>query len=93
MRNLITATLAATVILSLMGTEPAWAQRGVFISPYGGGPYYYGEYHSKKPRHGYSGFHPGPYRLYCDYDRIPVRRCNRKGRCRVVKWIIKPYCY
>lgn len=65
------------------------------LGPYGynSGPYYYGEFHSKKPLHGYSGWHPGAHRLYCDYDRIPVRRCNRKGRCRVVKWIIRPYCY
>jgi hypothetical protein len=83
--------IAGIFLCSLVPSESAAAKRGLYR--YNGGIQYYGEYHSKKPVHGYSGFHPGPYRLYCDYDRIPVRKCNRNGRCRVVKWIIRPYCY
>lgn len=91
MRQFFSILFVAAIFCAAVSPEAMAARRGLY--PYGGGIYYYGEFHSKKPVHGYSGWHPGPYRLFCDYDRIPVRRCYRNGRCKVVKWIIRPYCY
>jgi hypothetical protein len=91
MRRFFILLLASAVLYPAVTSAPAEARRGLY--GYSGGIYYYGEYRSKKPVHGYSGWHPGPYRLYCDYDRIPVRKCFRNGRCKVVEWIIRPYCY
>ncbi len=51
------------------------------------------------PQRGYSGFVPsgGPRSVYCDYQRIPNRKCtvDRKGRerCRIVNWTLKQACY
>ena len=47
---------------------------------------------SKKPRRGYSGFYPGYPHLFCDYERHPVRSCDRRGRCKVTRWVMKEYC-
>lgn len=48
---------------------------------------------SRKPRRGYSGFYPGVPHLFCDYERHPVRSCDRRGRCKVTRWVMKEYCY
>jgi len=47
-------------------------------------------YNFKKPMHGYSG-HSGNY--YCDYQRLPQRRCDASGRnCKIVGWTLQQIC-
>jgi hypothetical protein len=46
-------------------------------------------YNFKKPMHGYSG-HSGNY--YCDYQRLPQRRCDANGRCKIVGWTLQQIC-
>jgi hypothetical protein len=45
----------------------------------------------KEMRHGYSG-QLGVGGLYCDYQRIPTHDCS-SGRCKVVSWTLKQFCY
>ncbi len=60
---------------------------------YRGDRRYEDEYITRGPRHGYSGWGNGPLLGYfCDYQRLPVRRCG-KGGCRVVAWRLRQYCY
>jgi hypothetical protein len=48
---------------------------------------------TRAPRHGYSGWARAPFSdYYCDYQRIPVRRCD-SGGCRAVAWRLRQYCY
>jgi hypothetical protein len=48
---------------------------------------------TRTPRRGYSGWARAPFNdYYCDYRRIPVRRCDN-GRCRAVAWELQQYCY
>jgi hypothetical protein len=56
------------------------------------------EHTTKGPVRGYSGFYRvGPRDYYCDYQRIPNRRCttDRKGheQCKIVSWELKQFCY
>ena len=47
-------------------------------------------YNFKKPMHGYSG-HSGNY--YCDYQRLPQRRCDASGNnCKIVGWTLQQIC-
>lgn len=50
-------------------------------------------YNFKKPMHGYSG-HSGNY--YCDYQRLPQRKCsidkNGNESCRIVGWTLREMC-
>ena len=47
-------------------------------------------YNFKKPMHGYSG-HAGNY--YCDYQRLPQRRCDASGTsCKIVGWTLQQIC-
>lgn len=48
------------------------------------------DYKFKKPMHGYSG-HSGNY--YCDYQRLPIRKCKSNGKCKVVGWKLRQSCY
>jgi len=48
---------------------------------------------TRRPPRGYTGWGSGPLRDYfCDFQRTPIRRCNN-GRCRVVAWEFRQYCY
>lgn len=48
---------------------------------------------TRAPRHGYSGWARAPFSdYYCDYQRIPIRRCDN-GNCRAVAWRLRQYCY
>jgi hypothetical protein len=50
-------------------------------------------YITREPRRGYTGWTRGPWPGYfCDYQRIPIRRCDN-GRCRAVAWETRQYCY
>lgn len=51
------------------------------------------DYKFKKPMHGYSG-HAGNY--YCDYQRLPERRCMVVGgveKCKIVGWTLREMCH
>ena len=47
-------------------------------------------YSFSKPMHGYSG-HAG--NSYCDYQRLPVRKCDASGQnCKIVSWTLQQIC-
>jgi hypothetical protein len=77
------ATLAA---VALFGGSSAYAGGGgkeVFVQ----------DYHFDKPMHGYSG-QSGNY--YCDYQRLPERKCFVDSRghetCKIVGWTLREMC-
>lgn len=51
------------------------------------------DYNFAKPMHGYSG-HSGNY--YCDYQRLPNRKCvvnaNGSESCKIVGWTLREMC-
>jgi hypothetical protein len=51
------------------------------------------DYQFSKPMHGYSG-HSGNY--YCDYQRLPNRKCvtnaNGSESCRIIGWTLREMC-
>jgi hypothetical protein len=51
------------------------------------------DYKFDKPMHGYSG-HSGNY--YCDYQRLPDRKCvvnaNGTETCKIVGWTLREMC-
>jgi hypothetical protein len=60
---------------------------------YRGDRRYEDEYTTPTPRQGYTGWGSGPLLGYfCDYQRTPIRRCEN-GRCQVVAWNLRQYCY
>ena len=86
-RNTFAIALAAAAVASaaLLAGTPAEARgKGVFVQ----------EYKFDKPMHGFSG-HSGNY--YCDYQRLPVRKCtvNRNGNesCTIVSWTLRQMCH
>jgi hypothetical protein len=78
----VTAAAGATVVLA---SNDAYAR--------GGKEHFVQDYKFNKPMHGYSG-RAGNY--YCDYVRIPDRKCAVVGgaeRCKVVGWTLRQTCY
>ena len=77
------ATFASAAFLAGAPAE-ARGGKGVFVQ----------EYKFDKPMHGYSG-HSGNY--YCDYQRLPVRKCSvdRSGNehCTIVSWTLRQMCH
>jgi hypothetical protein len=55
--------------------------------------FYVQDYQFAKPMHGYSG-HSGNY--YCDYQRLPTRKCvtnaNGTESCKIVGWTLREMC-
>ncbi|MCB1485484.1 MAG: hypothetical protein KDJ17_11400 [Hyphomicrobiaceae bacterium] len=79
------AIAAAIATVAGMSFAPTAAQAGR-----GGKQIYIQTYEFKKPMHGYSG-HSGNY--YCDYQRLPNRRCDANGRnCKIVSWTLQEIC-
>ncbi len=83
--NKMLTLAAALAAASAVITAPANAGNGkdVFVQ----------DYKFKKPLHGYSG-HAGNY--YCDYQRIPERRCVVVGgvdKCKIVGWTLREMCH
>jgi hypothetical protein len=81
------ATVAAIAGASLTLTSPAQAGgRGKEV--------YVQDYRFDRPMHGFSG-HSGAY--YCDYQRLPDRRCSvdRNGNesCKIVGWTLREMCH
>lgn len=59
----------------------------------GGKPHFVQDYQFSKPMHGYSG-RSGEF--YCDYVRLPNRKCVVSGgreSCKVVSWTLRQTCY
>lgn len=85
LRNTIALTAAAIASAAIFtGTAEAGGRgKEVFVQ----------EYKFDKPMHGYSG-HSGSY--YCDYQRLPVRKCSvdRGGNehCSIVGWKLRQMC-
>ena len=93
MKGLIAAVFSAVLLLPMLpsGADAQEYRPGYQID---NGPYVFSRTTvSKKPRRGYSGWYPGYPHLFCDYERHPVRSCDRRGRCKVTRWIMKEYCY
>jgi hypothetical protein len=59
----------------------------------GGKGVYVQDYQFAKPMHGYSG-QSGSY--YCDYQRLPNRKCfvsaGGKETCKIVSWTLREMC-
>lgn len=59
----------------------------------GGKDVFVQDYQFAKPMHGYSG-RSGSY--YCDYQRLPNRRCtinaNGTESCKIVGWTLREMC-
>ncbi|MGL4397999.1 MAG: hypothetical protein ACRCS9_15795 [Hyphomicrobium sp.] len=76
------ATLAGASVLASTTAE-ARGGKEVFVQ----------EYNFKRSMHGYSG-HSGNY--YCDYQRLPQRRCvitaNGGESCKIVGWTLRQMC-
>ena len=76
---------AAIATAALLTGSPANAR--------GGKDFYVQDYKFDKPMHGYSG-HSGNY--FCDYQRLPDRKCSvdRNGheQCVIVGWTLREMC-
>lgn len=79
----IAAVAAASAMIGATGAE-ARGGKEIFVQ----------DYQFKKPMHGYSG-RAGNY--YCDYVRLPERKCvvSAGGResCKIVGWTLRQTCY
>lgn len=86
-RNTFTIALGfAAISFAALGTATiaeAGRAKEVFVQ----------DYKFNKPMHGYSG-HSGNY--YCDYQRLPNRKCtlsaNGKETCKIVSWTLREMC-
>lgn len=80
----IRQTLAIAAAIATVAGITTSAQAG------SGRQLYIETYQFNKPMHGYSG-HSGNY--YCDYQRLPVRKCDSSGNnCRIVSWTLQQIC-
>lgn len=81
-RSAALATIATTALLSATAAN-ARGGKEVFVQ----------DYQFAKPMHGYSG-HSGNY--YCDYQRLPNRKCrvnaNGTESCKIVGWTLREMC-
>ena len=76
----ILAAVAGAALFAATGAEAGGRGRQIFEQ----------DYHFEKPMHGYSG-HAGNY--YCDYQRLPERKCDANGQnCKVVGWTLRELC-
>lgn len=94
--NIAKRTLVIAVALATVGTVltagEAEARSGRSSSEY-----VEWNFKTARPVHGYSGWAGAGSRQYCDYRRIPDRKCtylpNGESRCKVVGWTLQQYCY
>lgn len=79
----IIAIATAAAILSTGSAAFARGGKGDFVQ----------DYHFDKPMHGYSGQSGG---YYCDYQRLPDRKCfvnaNGTETCKIVGWTLREMC-
>jgi hypothetical protein len=92
--------IAMTSFAKSVGLALAFATTAVAIGFSGSAAYARGgkevfiqDYQFAKPMHGYSG-HSGNY--YCDYQRLPNRKCflnaNGTETCKIVGWTLREMC-
>lgn len=81
--NIFAAAAAILTIIAAASTAQARGAKDVYIQ----------DYQFAKPMHGYSG-HSGNY--YCDYQRLPNRKCfinaNGAETCKIVGWTLREMC-
>jgi hypothetical protein len=88
----LTAAAAIAALGVVVTAGDAQARRG-------SGPDNYVEWNFKTPSpvHGYSGWAGAGSRQFCDYRRIPDRKCtytaDGQSKCKVVGWTLQQYCY
>ncbi len=77
------AVLAAAMAFNTSAAYAAGGAKEFFVQ----------DYNFSKPMHGYSG-HSGNY--YCDYQRLPNRKCvvnaNGSESCKIVGWTLREMC-
>ncbi|WP_290990578.1 hypothetical protein [Hyphomicrobium sp.] len=77
------AVLAAAMAFNTSAAYAAGGAKEFFVQ----------DYNFAKPMHGYSG-HSGNY--YCDYQRLPNRKCvvnaNGSESCKIVGWTLREMC-
>ena len=87
-RNTFAFAIAAAAIATAALVTGTSAQAG------GGKGVYVEDYKFATPMHGYSG-HSGAY--YCDYQRLPDRKCSVDGsgreHCVIVGWTLREMCH
>ena len=87
-KTLALAAACAAVSGALLATGTAAHAGG------GGKDVFVQDYTFTKAMHGYSGHAPGGY--YCDYQRLPNRKCsidkNGNERCQIVSWTLREMC-
>ncbi len=86
-------TIRSNIALSAALAAAAFATLGATTAEAGRGKeYFVQDYKFSKPMHGYTG-HSGNY--FCDYQRLPERRCVVIGgveKCKIVGWTLRQSC-
>lgn len=84
-------TLAIAIAFSTLAGAALF--NGAPAEARGGKDVYIQDYQFAKPMHGYSG-HSGNY--YCDYQRLPNRKCfvtsSGQESCKIVGWTLREMC-
>lgn len=82
-RNIFSFAIAAAAAFAVSPAEAGGRGKEVFVQ----------DYQFSKPMHGYSG-HAGAY--YCDYQRLPQRKCvitaSGGESCKIVGWTLREMC-
>lgn len=90
---MFTKSTIAVAVAVLAGFAPL-LDAGSAEARGGGKQHYVQDYKFDRPMHGYSG-RAGDY--YCDYVRLPERKCSvtagGRERCKVVSWTLRQTCY
>lgn len=89
-----TFNMAFTALAAVATLASALAVSGSAAYAHGGAKeLFVQDYQFAKPMHGYSG-HSGNY--YCDYQRLPNRKCfvnaNGTESCKIVGWTLREMC-
>lgn len=89
----MTALRATFALAALATTAVAFGFTADAQAGRGGKEVFVQDYSLSKPLHGYSG-HTGAY--YCDYQRLPQRKCIVVGgaeKCKIVGWTLREMCH
>lgn len=77
------AAVAVGALVSVTSAQAGGGSKEFFVQ----------DYKFKKAMHGYSG-HSGNY--FCDYQRLPDRKCsldrNGNEHCKIVGWTLRQMC-
>jgi hypothetical protein len=85
-------TFAAGATFAVLTGAMAFNTSAVYAGS-GAKEFFVQDYKFSKPMHGYSG-HSG--NNFCDYQRLPTRKCvtnaNGSESCRIVGWTLREMC-